>query len=136
MPQKQTMERAKRALRSGKRPSTAAGKFVREEIEHVRSGKHGARSPKQANAIGLSTARRAEVPLKAPPKGQVKESTRRKAEKDYEAGRTGRGLARTAKRSPAARGALRRAPASAASRRALSTQAKQSHRPHKGAKKR
>jgi hypothetical protein len=61
MPEKRTTERAKAALRQGKRPTTAAGEFVREEIEHVRRGKHGARSPKQAIAIGLSKARRAGV---------------------------------------------------------------------------
>ena len=59
MPEKKTLENAKRDLRQGKSPSTAAGEFVKEEIEHVRQGKHGARSTKQAIAIGLSKARRA-----------------------------------------------------------------------------
>ena len=63
MPEKRTVERARKKLRQGKSPSTAAGEFVREEIEHVREGKHGARSAKQAIAIGLSKARRAGVPL-------------------------------------------------------------------------
>jgi hypothetical protein len=67
MPEKQTKKRAKADLRRGKKPSTAAGEFVREEIDHVREGKHGARSAKQAIAIGLSKARRAGVPL--PPRG-------------------------------------------------------------------
>ena len=62
MPEKQTLERARKAKREGKAPSTQAGEFVREEIEHVRRGKHGARSTKQAIAIGLSKARRCEAP--------------------------------------------------------------------------
>ena len=62
MPEKETIDRAKKDLAEGKSPSTAAGEFVREEIEHVREGKHGARSPEQAIAIGLSKARRAGVP--------------------------------------------------------------------------
>jgi hypothetical protein len=82
------MQRAKKDLREGKSPSTAAGEFVREEIEHVREGKHGARSPQQAIAIGLSKARRAGVPLKAPARGKTSESTRDKAEHDYEKGQT------------------------------------------------
>jgi hypothetical protein len=73
MPDRSTTERAKRDLREGKSPSTAAGEFVHEEIEHVREGKHGARSPQQAIAIGLSKARRAGVPLPPPKRGQAKE---------------------------------------------------------------
>ena len=80
MPEKKTVERAERAKRQGKRPSTQAGEFVHEEIEHIRKGKHGARSAKQAIAIGLSKARRAGVPLKPPGKGQAKKRTRRSAE--------------------------------------------------------
>lgn len=83
MPSKTTVERAKEDLRKGK---TAAGEFVREEMEHIREGKHGARSPKQAIAIGLSKARRAGVPLEPPGKGQTKERTRRSAEAVYEVG--------------------------------------------------
>src|SRR5512138_344242 len=86
VPEKRTIERAKKDLREGKRPSTAAGEFVREEMEHVRRGKHGARSPRQAIAIGLSKARRAGVPLKPPAKGKASERTRRSAERAYEAG--------------------------------------------------
>ena len=71
MPSKTTEKRAKAKLRAGKRPSTAAGEFVREEIEYVRKGKHGARSSKQAIAIGLSKARRAGVPLAVPKKGRT-----------------------------------------------------------------
>jgi len=85
MPEKQTMKRARRAKREGKAPSTQAGQFVREEIHHIREGKHGARSTKQAIAIGLSKARRAGVKLAPPRKGKVSESTRRNAERDYQA---------------------------------------------------
>jgi len=88
MPEKAVAEKAKKDLREGKSASTAAGEFVREEIEHVREGKHGARSPQQAIAIGLSKARRAGVPLKPPARGKTSEETRHKAEKDYETGRT------------------------------------------------
>lgn len=70
MPEKRTIERAREDLREGKQPSTAAGEFVREEMEHVREGKHGARSSQQAIAIGLSKARRAGVPLPPPKKGR------------------------------------------------------------------
>src|SRR6201981_1484155 len=86
MPERETMDRAKEDLREGKSPSTAAGEFVREEIEHVREGKHGARSPQQAIAIGLSKARRAGIPLKPPARGKTSASTRHKAERDYEKG--------------------------------------------------
>jgi hypothetical protein len=115
MPEKTTVEKARADLRAGKSPTTAAGEFVREEIEHVREGKHGARSPEQAIAIGLSKARRAGIPLKPlkpPKKGQAKKSTRRSA-----------GTA-SRKRSKATRQALKREPKSAASRRALSRHAK------------
>jgi hypothetical protein len=88
MPEKATMQRAKEDLREGKSPSTAAGEFVREEIDHVREGKHGARSPQQAIAIGLSKARRAGIPLKPPARGKASEETRHKAEQDVEKGRT------------------------------------------------
>ncbi len=63
MPEKRTLERAKRDLKEGKTPSTAAGEFVREEMDHIGEGKHGARSAKQAIAIGLSKARKADIPL-------------------------------------------------------------------------
>jgi uncharacterized protein DUF6496 len=86
MPEKQTIERAKQDLREGKRPSTAAGEFVREEIEHIREGKHGARSTKQAIAIGLSKARRAGIPLSPPRRGQTSEKTRRSAQQAYQTG--------------------------------------------------
>ncbi len=84
MPEKKTIERAKKDLKQGKSPTTAAGEFVHEEIEHIRQGKHGARSTKQAIAIGLSKARRAGVPLEPPAKGEASESTRRSATRAYE----------------------------------------------------
>src|SRR5881397_363829 len=79
MPEQETMERAKRDKREGKSPTTQAGEFVREEIKHIREGKHGARSTKQAIAIGLSKARRAGVELPPPEKGKASEETRRQA---------------------------------------------------------
>ena len=81
MPEKKTMERARRAKRQGKAPTTQAGEFVRETMEHIRKGKHGARSTKQAIAIGLSKARRAGVKLPPPKKDTVSEKTRRGAER-------------------------------------------------------
>src|SRR5262245_33318864 len=86
MPEKQTLERAKDAKRKGKSAGTQAGEFIREEMHHIREGKHGARSTKQAIAIGLSKARRAGVGLPPPEKGQVSEKTRRSAERAYRAG--------------------------------------------------
>jgi hypothetical protein len=125
MPEKTTVEKAKADLRAGKSPSTAAGEYVREEIEHIREGKHGARSPEQAIAIGLSKARRAGVPLKPPKKGQAKKSTRRSAQRDYEIGQGKRkARAPSRKRSKATSQALKRAPKSTVSRRALSRHAK------------
>jgi hypothetical protein len=125
MPQKTTEKRAKAALREGKRPTTAAGGFVREEMEHIRRGKHGVRSPEQAIAIGLSKARRAGVPLKPPKKGQAKERTRRSAQRAYEVGQGKRKpRAPSPKRSRAVSRALKREGKSAASKRAPSQQAK------------
>jgi hypothetical protein len=86
MPEKETIERAQKDAREGKAPSTQAGEFVREEIEHIREGKHGARSTKQAIAIGLSKARRAGVKLPPPDKGKVSEETRTHAARDYAKG--------------------------------------------------
>ncbi len=125
MPQKTTVKKAKAALREGKRPTTAAGEFVKEEIEHVRRGKHGARSTKQAIAIGLSKARRAGVPLPPPEKGQAKERTRQSAKRAYEVGQGKRKpRAASPKRSRATSEALKREGKSAASKGALSRQAK------------
>ena len=86
MPERKTIARAQADKRAGKAASTQAGEFVKEEIDHVRSGKHGVRSAKQAVAIGLSKARRAGVALKPPKKGETSEATRKKAEKDAAAG--------------------------------------------------
>jgi hypothetical protein len=86
MPEKETIERAQKDAREGKSPSTQAGEFVREEFDHIREGKHGARSAKQAIAIGLSKARRAGVPLKPPKPGAASEQVRAKAAKDYAKG--------------------------------------------------
>ena len=86
MPERKTLQRAARDKKQGKSPSTQAGEFVREEIDHVREGKHGVKSAKQAVAIGLSKARRAGVDMKPPAKGKTSTATRKKAEKDYEAG--------------------------------------------------
>jgi hypothetical protein len=125
MPEKKTIERAKEDLRRGKSPSTAAGEFVREEIEHVRQGKHGARSAKQAIAIGLSKARRAGVPLTPPKRGRTSERTRRAAKREFERGQ-GRRTARkpSPKRARASLRRLKREPKSTVSKRALSQQAK------------
>lgn len=86
MPERKTLARAEADKRAGKSPSTQAGEFVKEEIDHVRAGKHGVRSSKQAIAIGLSKARRAGVDLKPPKQGKTSEATRKKAEKDVAAG--------------------------------------------------
>ena len=104
MPERETLERARRDKREGKAASTQAGEFVREEIEHVREGKHGARSTKQAIAIGLSKARRAGVKLPAPKKGTVAKTTREKAEQDNAAGQQGKRKV-SSTRSRATRGA-------------------------------
>jgi len=127
MPEKETIRRAKQDEREGKAPSTQAGEFVHEEIEHVREGKHGARSTKQAIAIGLSKARRAGVKLPPPKAGKASAETRRRAAKDSEKGRTGDG-APSAARSRATTRALKREGSAAASHEALSRQAKASAR--------
>src|SRR5918995_3866906 len=124
MPEKQTLKRARKAKREGKAPSTQAGEFVREEIEHVRRGKHGARSTKQAIAIGLSKARREGVPLKPPRKGAASEGTRKSAARDYRKGQRGRKKKPAPRRTRATLRALKREPRSTASRRALSKQAR------------
>ncbi|HET6149409.1 MAG TPA: DUF6496 domain-containing protein [Polyangia bacterium] len=124
MPTKNTVQKAKRDLAEGKRPSTAAGEFVREEIEHIREGKHGARSTKQAIAIGLSKARRAGVPLKPPSPGRTQPRTRRAATLAYEAGQGRRKPRATSpRRARAMEKALKREGSSAASPAALSRQA-------------
>ena len=124
MPEKTTLKRARKAKRQGKAPTTQAGEFVREEMEHIRRGKHGARSTKQAIAIGLSKARRAGVKLKPPRKGQTSARTRKSAERAYRAGQSGRRRKPSARRSRATARALKREPRRAASRKALTRQAR------------
>ena len=124
MPEKKTIARAKKDKAEGKAPTTQAGEFVREEMEHIRKGKHGARSPQQAIAIGLSKARRTGVDLPAPRKGTTSETTRERAERDLEKGRSPKKKQPAAKRSRARREVLKREPRSAASKSALSKQAK------------
>jgi hypothetical protein len=119
MPDKTTVKKARADLRAGKSPTTAAGEFVHEEIEHVREGKHGARSPEQAIAIGLSKARRAGIPLKPPKKGRAKKSTRRSARTASRKRST-----TSRKRSTASRRRLKREPKSTVSKSALSRHAK------------
>src|SRR5215218_3930435 len=120
MPEKETVEKARRDKREGKSPSTQAGAFVEEEIEHIREGKHGARSTKQAIAIGLSKARRAGVKLPAPPKS-ASERTKRSAKSATKH----RGQKPSPSRSRAAKSALKKESRSAASPKALSQHSKQ-----------
>src|SRR5437764_12098449 len=122
MPEKQTVEKAEKAKRQGKAPTTQAGEFVREEMHHVREGKHGARSTKQAIAIGLSKARRAGVRLSAPPAG-AKATTKRSAAYAARAGRH-RTKRPAGRRSRATSNALKREGHAAASRKALGRQAR------------
>jgi hypothetical protein len=124
MPEEETLERAREDEAEGKAPSTQAGEFVREEIEHVREGKHGARSAKQAIAIGLSKARRAGVKLAPPDPAKTSASTRRKALSDSKKSRRPRKT--SAKRSRATMRALKKEGRQAASSKALSRQAKSS----------
>jgi hypothetical protein len=126
MPEKETLERARQDAREGKAPSTQAGEFVREEIEHVRQGKHGARNPKQAIAIGLSKARRAGIELPPPKKGKASEKTRAQAERDYEKGQSSGRRKKSATRSRATKSALKREGHQSASHSALSRQARTS----------
>jgi len=128
MPERKTLERARRAKRQGKAPTTQAGEFVREEIEHVREGKHGARSTKQAIAIGLSKARRAGVKLPPPRKGQASARTRKSAARAYRAGQSGSRKKPSARRSRATLRALKREPRRTASKQALSKQARSAAR--------
>jgi hypothetical protein len=131
MPEKRTIERARQDAREGKAPSTQAGEFVREEMDHIREGKHGARSAKQAIAIGLSKARRAGVKLPPPKEGTTSERTRQQAKRDTARGRGGGAKKVSAKRSRAVSAALRREGHSAASHAALSIQAKSAARKRK-----
>ena len=121
MPEKRTIERARKDARQGKAPSTQAGEFVREEIEHIREGKHGAQSTKQAIAIGLSKARRAGVKLPPPGEGTTSRETRRRAQRDLERSHS---RTRSRRRSRASLRVLRRKGHSAASRTSLAQQAR------------
>src|SRR5947209_14029707 len=124
MPEQETIERAREDKREGKAATTQAGEFVREEVHHIREGKHGARSTKQAIAIGLSKARRAGVDLPPPKKGTTSERTRKSAARAY-----ARGHGEPPKRPPSARRsqaihrALEREGSSAASHASLAKQA-------------
>jgi len=129
MPERETIERAREDKREGKAPTTQAGEFIREEMHHIREGKHGARSAKQAIAIGLSKARRAGVDLPPPAKGKASEKTRRTAARAYARGHGAHGKP-SARRSRAISKALKREGHAAASHEALSRQA------HAAAKKR
>lgn len=122
MPEKQTLERARKDKRQGKSASTQAGEFVREEMHHIRRGKHGARSPEQAIAIGLSKARRAGVKLPPPEKGEASAETRKQAKRDLKRAKSRTKPSTT--RSRAAKTALKRESKSAASKSALSRQAR------------
>jgi Family of unknown function (DUF6496) len=124
MPEEEAVERAREDEREGKSPSTQAGEFVREEMEHIREGEHGARSPEQAIAIGLSKARRAGVKLPPPKRGKTR--TKRQAKRDVAKGRRPKKPSRT--RSRAVRGALKRESRRSGSRRALSQHAKRAAR--------
>src|SRR6266545_1173577 len=124
MPEEEPIERAHEDEREGKSPSTQAGEFVREEMEHIREGEHGARSPEQAIAIGLSKARRAGVKLPPPKRGKAR--TKRQARRDLAKGRRRKKPSR--RRSRAVRGALKRETRRSASRRALSQHSKRAGR--------
>ncbi|HSE41432.1 MAG TPA: transcription elongation factor [Acidobacteriota bacterium] len=125
MPEKEIIEKARKDKREGKSPSTQAGEFVREEFHHVREGKHGARSPEQVIAIGLSKARKAGVRLKPPKKGSAK--TGKSAQSAYRAGsKNGRKTSKV--RSRATRRALKKEGHRSASRSAISKQAKRAAR--------
>jgi hypothetical protein len=123
MPEKRTMERARRDKAEGKAPSTQAGEFVREEIDHIREGKHGARSARQAIAIGLSKARKAGVDLPPPKEGTTSSATRKSAKRAYEQGQGKAPKRRTSpRRSRATKAALKREGSAAGSKSALARQ--------------
>jgi len=137
MPEKKTLRRANKDKEKGNRPSTQAGEFVREEMDHIREGKHGARSPKQAIAIGLSKARRAGVKLPPPKPGKASPATRKKAEQDIKKGQTKKAASKrpSRKRSQATTKALKREGRTAASHAALSKHAKSTAQQRKRASK-
>jgi hypothetical protein len=125
MPEKRTLARARKDKREGKAASTQAGEFVREEIHHVREGKHGARSTKQAIAIGLSKARRSGVKLPAPKRASAK--TKRQAAQETAVGRK-QPTRKSATRSRASLRRLKREGHGAASKRALAKQTRSAAR--------
>jgi hypothetical protein len=122
MPDKSTIDRARRDKKEGKSASTQAGEFVHSEIDKIRSGKHGARNTKQAIAIGLSEARRAGVDLKPPKKGTTSEKTRANAKRELKKGQQHEPVSKT--RSQASEKALQKESTAAASHKALSQQAR------------
>jgi Family of unknown function (DUF6496) len=124
MPEKETIERAQEEAREGKSPSTQAGEFVREEVHHVREGKHGAGSAKQAIAIGLSKARRAGVKLQPPREAKTPARTVKQANRDCRKGQSDSWREPSSTRSHATTGALKKKDRAAASHRALSRQAR------------
>jgi hypothetical protein len=124
MPEQATLRRAQRDKAEGKAASTQAGEFVKEEMDHIREGKHGARSSRQAIAIGLSKARRAGVQVKPPAPGKASSRTRKQAKRDLKKGSSGARKKTSAKRSRAVESALQREGHSAASHSALSKQAR------------
>src|SRR5688500_813096 len=128
MPEKKTIERARRDKREGKAPTTQAGEFIRETIHHIREGKHGARSTKQAIAIGLSKARRAGVKLPPPAKGSVSEKTRLSAARAYEVGQGRRHSEHRPRVAKAVREVMKKEGHEAASPRALAAQARSAAR--------
>jgi hypothetical protein len=135
MPEKKTMERAQAKKRRGAAPSTQAGEFVREEIEHVKEGKHGAKSPAQAIAIGLSKARRAGVKVPPKPKqGRAKTASTRGAAKTSSRGAAKTASARGATKTASARGAAKTTPAGGAAKTASSRGATKSAAPTGGRK--
>jgi hypothetical protein len=126
MPEKKTIERAHQDKQEGKSPSTQAGEFVREEMHHIREGKHGARSTQQAIAIGLSKARRSGVKLQPPKRGKTSPQARAQAKRDLRKGQASRKRKPSTTRSRAVSRALKREGHSAASPKSLSRQARRS----------
>jgi hypothetical protein len=125
-----TDKEARQDEREGKSPSTQAGEFIREEVHHIREGKHGARSPQQAIAIGLSKARRAGIPLPPPKVGRTSAKVRKQAERDLQKGRNARGRRPSRTRSRAISGVLKREGHWAGSRAGLSRQARKASARH------
>jgi len=128
MPERKTIQKAKQDKREGKAASTQAGEFVRDEIERIRHGEHGARSTKQAIAIGLSKARRAGVELPAPEEGTASDEVIEHAKRDLRKGHSKSKAKPNPKRSRATIKALKREPRKAVSHEALSRQARQQAR--------